>query len=62
MFLDKSKWPKPPVFPWLQNLGPVEEKEMFRVFNMGIGFVVIISPYYAESIQRQLNEERVRHI
>ena len=32
---------------------------MFRVFNMGIGFVMIVSPYYAESIQRQLQEDRV---
>jgi phosphoribosylformylglycinamidine cyclo-ligase len=60
VFLDKSKWDVPPVFRWLQNLGPVEEKEMFRVFNMGIGFVVIVSPYYAESVQRQLEEERIR--
>jgi len=60
VFLDKSKWPTPPVFSWLQNLGPVDEAEMFKVFNMGIGFVVITSPYYAESIQRQLNEERVK--
>jgi phosphoribosylaminoimidazole (AIR) synthetase len=27
---------------------------------MGIGFVIVTSPYYAESIQRQLNEERVK--
>ena len=60
VFIDKSKWTVPPVFPWLARLGPVEEKEMFRVFNMGIGFVVIASRYYAESIVRQLNEERVR--
>ncbi len=59
VFLDKSKWPVPPVFPWLARLGPVEETEMFRVFNMGVGFVVIVSPYYAESIQRQLQVVRV---
>ena len=60
VFLDKRKWPIPAVFSWLQNLGPVDEAEMFKVFNMGIGFAVITSPYYAESIQRQLNEERVK--
>jgi phosphoribosylformylglycinamidine cyclo-ligase len=38
----------------------VDEAEMYRVFNMGIGFVIIASPYYAESIQRQLSEDRVR--
>jgi phosphoribosylformylglycinamidine cyclo-ligase len=59
VFLDRKSWPVPPVFSWLQRLGPVEESEMFRVFNMGIGFVVIVSPYYAESIKRQLDEERV---
>jgi phosphoribosylformylglycinamidine cyclo-ligase len=52
-------WPVPPVFPWLQRLGNVEQAEMDRVFNQGIGFVVITSPYFAESIQRQLREDRV---
>jgi phosphoribosylformylglycinamidine cyclo-ligase len=59
VFLRKGSWPIPPVFHWLQRLGQVEEREMFRVFNMGIGFVFIVSPYYAESIQRQLQEDRV---
>jgi phosphoribosylformylglycinamidine cyclo-ligase len=59
VFLRKGSWPIPSVFPWLQGLGGVEEAEMFRVFNMGIGFVMIVSPYYTESIQRQLAEDRV---
>ena len=57
--LRKGSWPVPPVFGWLQRLGGVSEAEMFRVFNMGIGFVMIVSRYYAESIQRQLAEDRV---
>ena len=32
---------------------------MDRVFNCGIGFVMIVRPYFAESIQRQLSEDRV---
>ena len=44
----------PPVFPWLQKLGDIEEAEMYRVFNMGIGFVMIVGQYYAESVLRQL--------
>ncbi len=60
VFLHRGSWPMPPVFAWLQQLGPVEEAEMFRVFNMGIGFVMIVSRYYAESIQRQLDEDRVK--
>jgi phosphoribosylformylglycinamidine cyclo-ligase len=59
VYLRKGSWPIQPIFPWLQQLGGVEEAEMFRVFNMGIGFVMIISPYYTESIQRQLAEDRV---
>ena len=59
VFLRKGSWPVPPVFGWLQALGHVAEAEMYRVFNMGVGFVVIASRYYAESIQRQLAEDRV---
>jgi phosphoribosylformylglycinamidine cyclo-ligase len=58
--LRRGSWPVPPVFGWLQRLGGIDESEMYRVFNMGIGFVLIASSYYAESIQRQLEEERVR--
>src|SRR5262249_12335287 len=59
VFLRRGSWPVPPVFGWLQRLGNIDEAEMYRVFNMGIGFVVIVSPYFAESIQRQLAEDRV---
>jgi phosphoribosylformylglycinamidine cyclo-ligase len=52
-------WPVPPVFGWLQRLGKIEQSEMDHVFNLGIGFVMIVSPYYAESIQRRLAEDRV---
>ncbi len=60
VFLKRGSWDIPPVFPWLQKLGGIDEGEMYTVFNMGIGFVVIASPYYAESIQRRLEEDRVR--
>lgn len=50
----EGSWPVSPVFTWLQELGEVDDQEMARVFNMGIGLVMIISPYYAESIQSQL--------
>jgi phosphoribosylformylglycinamidine cyclo-ligase len=59
-FIRKGSWPMSPVFSWLQRLGPVDEAEMYRVFNMGIGFVMIVSKFFAESIQRQLEQERVK--
>jgi phosphoribosylformylglycinamidine cyclo-ligase len=56
--LQRKHWPRPPVFPWLERLGNIEQAEMDRVFNQGIGFVLIVSPYYADSVQRLLNEAR----
>ena len=38
----KSAWEIPPVFRWLQQLGDVDDEEMFRVFNMGIGFCAVV--------------------
>ncbi len=39
--LEKSHWQVPPIFEWLAERGDVDEAEMYRTFNMGIGFVVI---------------------
>ncbi len=50
----RESWPVPPVFTWLQRLGEVEQAEMDQVFNMGLGLALIVSPYYADSIQSQL--------
>ena len=55
----RGSWPIPAVFAWLQRLGNIDQAEMDRVFNQGVGFVMIVSPFYAESIQRQLAEDRV---
>jgi phosphoribosylformylglycinamidine cyclo-ligase len=55
--LRRDSWPVPPVFSWLQRSGQVPDAEMFRVFNMGIGLVLIVSEYFAESIARRLTEE-----
>ncbi|MFT5301621.1 MAG: phosphoribosylformylglycinamidine cyclo-ligase [Mariniblastus sp.] len=54
--IDGTAWDRPEVFPWMQKLGNVETEEMFRVFNMGLGLAVIVSPYYAEAISRTLTE------
>jgi phosphoribosylformylglycinamidine cyclo-ligase len=55
----RGSWQVPPVFEWLRKLGDIEQPEMDRVFNQGIGFVMMVSPYFVESIQRQLAEDRV---
>ena len=53
--LRRGSWTIPRVFPWLQSLGTVDDGEMDRVFNMGIGLVIIVAEYFAESIVRQLS-------
>jgi phosphoribosylformylglycinamidine cyclo-ligase len=40
---------------YVQEKGPVQEEEMYRVFNMGIGFVLIVSEDFANSIQKKLS-------
>jgi phosphoribosylformylglycinamidine cyclo-ligase len=57
--LQPNSWPVPAVFRWLQELGDVETPEMFRVFNMGIGMVLVVSAYYAESIRHQLSSKGI---
>jgi len=52
--IERGSWPTPPVFSWIQRLGEVDAEEMDRVFNMGIGLVLVVSPFYAESIRHQL--------
>jgi len=52
--IDRGSWPTPTVFTWLARLGQIDQEEMDRVFNMGVGLVLVVSPYYAESIQHQL--------
>ena len=51
----RDSWPVPPLFRLIQKLG-VGEEEMYRVFNMGIGFVLIVRPAFALSVARQLDK------
>jgi phosphoribosylformylglycinamidine cyclo-ligase len=41
--IERGAWPRAPLFDWLQNQGRVADQEMFRVFNCGIGMVVVLS-------------------
>ena len=48
--IEKGTWPVPPVFTTLKAIGDVSEGEMFRVFNVGIGFVVAVPADRAEEV------------
>jgi phosphoribosylformylglycinamidine cyclo-ligase len=52
--IDRGSWDVPAVFPWIQGLGGVDPAEMDRVFNMGIGMVLVVAPAAAAGIRRQL--------
>jgi len=51
-----DRWPElPPLFRWLQGLGGLTDQEMFQTFNMGIGFVVVVSRARVAETRRKLS-------
>ncbi len=58
--IDTSAWTVPPIFDFLQAQGKIDRDEMLRVFNMGVGFVLIVRPTFADSVVRQLNRQGER--
>jgi phosphoribosylformylglycinamidine cyclo-ligase len=48
--IDLSSWQLPPVFQWLQKHGRIEEQEMLRTFNCGIGMVLLVAEDSADEI------------
>jgi phosphoribosylformylglycinamidine cyclo-ligase len=53
----RDSWSMPAVFQTLREAGRVEDTEMFRTFNMGVGYLVIVPPTAAETATRLLREE-----
>jgi len=54
--LDRKSWDVPAVFKFLQEQGNVEDAEMFKVFNMGIGYTLIVRPHFVDAVQKQLQK------
>lgn len=48
--IKRGKWQEPAIFGFIQKRGGISDSEMFRVFNMGIGMIAIISPEQAEQL------------
>jgi phosphoribosylformylglycinamidine cyclo-ligase len=55
--LDRRAWIMPPVFGWLQERGNIADDEMHRVFNCGIGMVVVVAPEHADAAMKELAAE-----
>lgn len=52
--LFRKSWRVPPIFQLIQKKGKVDQEEMYRVFNMGIGMVVVCSPANADQLVKAL--------
>ena len=58
--LHRDSWQMPELFRWLQMKGGVADAEMVRVFNCGIGMVVIVSPAQAETAIKSLSVQGLK--
>jgi phosphoribosylformylglycinamidine cyclo-ligase len=52
--IDLGSWPRPPVFGWLQRSGEISDTEMLRVFNCGIGMVLVVPPDRTDDVLERL--------
>jgi len=54
--IDRNAWRAPPVFDWLQEHGGIDEAEMLRTFNCGIGFTLVVDANDTDSVIKTLND------
>ena len=54
--LDAEQWPTPPIFQLIEEHGGVSRGEMYRVFNMGLGMAIVVSPEDAEAVLAEIAE------
>ena len=52
----RNAWRIPPIFQWLQAQGQVNDKEMFRTFNCGIGMVLVVPAQHQAAIMSHLQQ------
>jgi phosphoribosylformylglycinamidine cyclo-ligase len=59
--IERGRWRPPAIYSWFESLGVVEPAEMWKTFNMGIGFVLIVGPRQAAAVTKQLAAGGVDH-
>lgn len=52
--INRDSWAQPPVFDWLQKQGAIDQTEMYRTFNCGVGMVLVVAPENAEQAVQAL--------
>jgi len=58
--LKRDSWQAPAIFRLIAAKGPVDDLEMARVFNMGVGFVMVVAPDFAPAIMNRLTRSGQR--
>jgi phosphoribosylformylglycinamidine cyclo-ligase len=54
--VDVASWTRPAVFDWLQQQGNVDEREMHRVLNCGVGMVICVAQDHVDQALKVLRE------
>ena len=57
--IHKGSWPSIPIFNVMQSIGNVDENEMYRTFNMGIGMIIIAAPDQVNSIKKIIDVHEI---
>ena len=55
--IELGSWPVPPVFSWLQREGAIEQTEMYRTFNNGIAYILVIAPQDLPAVRAALADQ-----
>jgi phosphoribosylformylglycinamidine cyclo-ligase len=60
--IETKSWRVPAIFQFLQDKGDVDRREMYQVFNMGIGMAAIVAPKNEEKVARVLKAKRIGRV
>jgi phosphoribosylformylglycinamidine cyclo-ligase len=58
--IEKDSWPIPKIFRSIQRRGNIDNREMFRTFNMGIGMVLVVDKRYVKTVKDNLSKLRLK--
>jgi phosphoribosylformylglycinamidine cyclo-ligase len=54
--IERGSWPVTPIFHLIRDMGNVEEGEMYKTFNMGVGMILVVNRADAQKIVKKLNQ------
>jgi len=57
--IDSQSWQMPEVFKWLKNEGKILQHDMYRIFNCGIGMVLIVNKEYVDDILNEISSNKL---